>query len=150
MRYEMIAPENLRACWTRVKLGLERILAVSTETWLPEDVYVHLRMKLAQLYLAYNGDEYRGFIVTESKRDNFTNEPYLNVWLLYGEPRTGDHFAEVGMFVDETIGFIDELARGAGITLIRMSGREGWKRFLRGNFKPIRVCYERQLQGVQS
>jgi hypothetical protein len=141
----MIAPENLRSCWTRVKAGLERILQVSHETWIPEDVYAHLRTKLAQLYLAHDGDEYRGFIVVETKRDNFTNELYLNVWLLYGEPHGGEHFAEVGAFVDETIGFIDNLARSSGLRLVRMSGREGWKRFLRGNFKPVRVCYERQL-----
>jgi hypothetical protein len=145
----MIAPENIRDCWTRVKAGLERVLEVSSETWIPEDIYVHLRMKLATLYLAFDGDVYRGFFVTEVKRDPFTNEPYINIWILHGEPTKGEHFADVGAFVEETLGFIDGLASGNGYRLIRMSGREGWKRYLRGHFKPTRICYERQLRGVQ-
>jgi hypothetical protein len=146
MRYEMIAPENLRACWTRVKAGLERVLQVGSETWIPEDIYTYLRTKMAFLYLAWDGDEYRGFMVIESKRDVFTNQPFLHVWVLFGEPRSGlDHFAAVEQFVGETVEFIDGLAQAAGTSTVRMSGREGWKRFLRGKFKPVRVCYERQL-----
>jgi hypothetical protein len=141
----MIAPENLRSVWPRVKVGLERVLQVCPDTWLPEDIYCHLRTKLATLYTAHDGDQYRGFFVLEFKRDTFTNESLLNIWCLFGEPTNGEHFADISMFLVDTIEFVESLAKPLGIRLIRMSGRKGWERFLRGVFVPLRVCYERRL-----
>ena len=145
MRFEYVAPENIRTHWPRVEAGLERILVTSNETWIAADIYCHIKIKAAQLYLAFDGDEYRGFFLFEIKPDVFTNALYLNIWALHGEPKGEGHFADVGQFVGETVEFIERLARTAGAKEIRMSGRRGWERFLHGMFEPIRVSFVRKL-----
>jgi hypothetical protein len=147
MTFDLIAPEQIRAVWPRVKAGLERVLQVCTETWIAEDIFAHLRTKLANLYVCHEGNTYLGFFIIEAnKRDPFTNELFMNVWIVYAEPQNGgEHFADVARLVEDSIGFLDGLAQKAGIKVIRMSGRRGWERFLSGVFQPIRVCYERTL-----
>jgi hypothetical protein len=79
------------------------------------------------------------------KRDHFDNSPFLNAWVVYAEPTNGENFADVAPFIQETITFLDDVARRSGASTIRMSGRRGWERYLGELFTPIRVCYERRL-----
>lgn len=148
MRFDLIPPDSLHAAWPRVKAGLLRVLEVSPERWLPEDVFTHLRLNRAQLYAGWDGERYAGFFVTENKKDIFTNEPYLSVWCLYGEPTQGEHFADARQFVSETMAFIDGLARNVGAKWIAMDGRSGWARYLKDWFEPVKVRYERKVSYV--
>lgn len=148
MKFDLIAPDNLHAVWDRVRDGLDRVRDVSPERWLPEDIFTHLRIGRAQLYAGFSDIAYLGFFIIESKRDPFTNEAYLNVWVLYAEPTTGDHFAGVEPFVRETMEFIDGLARKAGAQWIAMEGRMGWQRFLKEWFTPVKVKMERKVPHV--
>jgi hypothetical protein len=145
VRFELIRQDNLRESWPAVKRGLERVLTIGKEYWLTEDVYAHLRMNLATLYLGFADDRYLGFFIAETKREPYTNESYVNVWILFAEPQNGENHAGVAEFVQETIAYIDEIARKLGVTRIRMSGREGWKRFLKGYFEPVKTEFERVL-----
>lgn len=145
MRFLYVEPENLREHWPKVRVGLERILVTSPERWIPEDIHTHIKIKAAQLYLGFDGETYRGFLLTESKRDVFTNAPYVNVWCVYAEPINDGHFADVEPLSAETIQFLDGLAKQIGAKEIRMSGRKGWERFLAGQFTVTRVCYERKV-----
>ena len=96
--------------------------------------------------MGYDGERYAGFIVTEARRDTYSNEPYLNVWVLYAEPQDGkEHFAGVDPFIAETFAYLDELARTSGALWISASGREGWTKLLADYLRPVMVCYERKL-----
>jgi len=143
MRYELIAPANLHSAWTDVLRGLKRILEKSPERWLPEDVYAHIKIGLAKLYLAFD-PHYRGFFIVEVKHDMFTNEKYLGVWCLYAEPQLGNR-ADVAQFVPETIGYLDAMARANECTRIQCEGRPGWSEYLKGYFRVSKVKYERAI-----
>ena len=145
MRFDLIPPDNLHSVWPYVKRGLERVREVSGERWLPEDVYTHIRLARAQLFLGYDGDHCRGFFITQNLKDAYTNEPYLNVWVLWAEPTTGDNFAGVGAFVGETMDYLDAYARSTKAQTIRMYGRRGWERYLKDYFLPVKVEFERKV-----
>lgn len=148
MKFDLIPPDSLHGAWPLVRAGLARVLEVSPERWLPEDVYAHLRINRAQLYFGWDGERYAGFLITENKKCPFSNEPYMNVWALYGEPTQGEHFADARQFVGETMGFIDGLARNVGAKWIAMDGRKAWERYLREWFEPVKVKYERKVDYV--
>ena len=144
MRYELVQPANLHSAWPDVLLGIDRIHEKSSERWLAEDVYCHIRTGAAQLFRCYDGDVYRGFILTETKRESFTNEATLHVWLIYGEPQYGN-FADAAPFVTESVNFLDSVARANKATLMTFDGRFGWREMLKGWFKPVKVRYERRV-----
>lgn len=146
MRFDLIPPDSLHSVWPYVKRGLERVREAVAERWLPEDIFTHIKIGRAQLFLGYDGDHCRGFFVTQTLKDNFTNETYLLVWILWAEPTTGDHFAGVGAFVGETMNYIDALARANKATSIRMHGRRGWERYLKDYFMPVKVEFERKVE----
>jgi hypothetical protein len=141
----MVAPANLHAHWPFIKAGLERTREVCAERWLPEDVFTHLRIGKAQCYLGFDGLHCRGFFVVEGQVEQFTNEPFLAVWILYAVPTNGEHFAAVGPFMDETMAFIDGLAKQGGAKWIAMEGRKGWERYLGDLFRPTKTKFERMV-----
>lgn len=147
MKFDLIPPELLQACWPQVRAGLERIKDVGKAVrWIPEDVFTHIKLGRAQLRLGYDGERYAGFLVTEMRRDVFTNEPYLNVWCLYAEPQEGkEHFAGIDPFIAETFAYLDRVGREAGALWLRAEGREGWTKVLAGIMEPVMVVYERKL-----
>lgn len=145
MRFDLISPDNLHSVWPYVKRGLLRLLEVSSERWLPEDVFTHLKIARAQLFLAYDGDHCRGFFITQTLKDNFTNETYLLVWVTWAEPTVGEHYAGVGAFVTDVLEYLDNLARAVKAGSIRMYGRKGWERYLSGAFTPVKVEFERKV-----
>lgn len=148
MRFDLIPPDALHSVWPYVKRGLERVREVSPERWLPEDLYAHLRIGRAHLYTGWHEERYLGFFITENKRDPFTNDAFVNVWVLFAEPQQGEHFADVGQFIKDTIAFIDTIALNAGAKWIAMDGRTGWQRMLKGYFEPVKVKYERMVEYV--
>ena len=148
MRFELIMPEALHSVWPYVKVGLERVREVTPERWLAEDIFAHIRIGRAQLYLGYDGTQCRGFFITENKRELFSNVPYLNVWVLWAEPTIGEHCAQVDGFIAETIAFIDACAKKVGAQWISWEGRWGWAKYLKDYFKPIKVRYEREVSYV--
>jgi hypothetical protein len=145
MRFELITPEGLHGVWDYVKTGLARIQEASPERWRAEDVYAQCRYKLAHLYLGYDGDHCRGFFIVQVLKQPFSSEPYLNVWVLYGEPTRGEHCAEVTPFQDETIAFLDNCAKHHGAKWIEFRGRWGWSRYAKQFFKAKQVIYEREV-----
>ena len=144
MKFELIPVEALHKHWPVIKIGCERVREFGGVPWIPEDIYAHLRFKMAAAYFGTDDDgKYRGFFVTETKRIPHSGEMSLHVWVLHAEAVKGDHFADVKCFMDETIDFLDECARHAKATLITQDGRHGWSRFLGDTFKPTLVRFER-------
>ena len=143
MKYEPIDPAILHAYWPKVRPGLERIKEKGCVHWIPEDVYAHLRFKLATLYIA--SGERDGFFVLERNNCSFSGGLVVNVWALYAEPRVGEHFADVSEFVGNAVSFIDGVAKGLGAKRVTCDGRGGWEKVLKDYFRPTLVHYERSL-----
>jgi hypothetical protein len=144
----LILPDNLHAHWAAVRRGLERVLEVGKGAvhWLPEDIYANLRLNRAQLFEGFDGDQYRGFFITETKREPYSNSTYLNVWVIYAPPEDGkDHFAGIAQFMPETIAFLDGLCQKVGAKWIELDGRRGWERFMKDYFEPVKVSFERKM-----
>lgn len=147
MRYELVPSEALHAVWDYVRPGLERVRQFGAVSWWPEDIYAHVRFQRAALHIAFDGDERRGFFVTEARRTPHNNEPSLHVWVIWAEPTEGAHFAGAKVFVPETIAWLDQLTAQVGAKLWTIEGRKGWERFLDGVLVPTLVKYERRLGG---
>ncbi len=147
MRYELIPPENLHAVWPEIKPGIERVKEVSSVPWVPEDIFAHIRFKFAALTYAYSDSgKRRGFFVTEVKRIPHSGEVNFHIWVLYADPVDGsDHFADTRGLMNETLDYLDTLARNANATVMSFDGRWGWTRFLGSAFTPTSVRMERKV-----
>lgn len=136
MRIDFVAPERINgSLWGRVRKGLEAIIAICEEEWLPEDVYLALKTGRASLY-EFPG----GFFVVEIMQSPFNTKRRLNVWCLFTAPMTGDEFREV--LVSE----LERIGAQHGCCGVRfVSPRLGWGRKLKGQFQEVGVIYERKI-----
>ena len=137
MIFEPISCNSLHACWPVVRKGLERILAKSKVGWIPEDVYAALRNGKAMLVFGREGPHVVGFFIVEQVAEPFDiTKQYLNVWCLE---------AEEGAlrFKEEAFAEIDRIAKVQGLSTVRMRGRLGWLKRLKGYMTPVGVEFER-------
>lgn len=136
MRIDFIPPEKIHGwVWEQVKNGLEKIIAICEEEWLPEDVYVSLKMGRASLY-TFPG----GFFVVELHTSSFNGSRRLNVWCLFTQPMVGDEHEAV------LIAEFERIAAQHGCVAVRfVSPRMGWGRKLKGQFEEVGVIYERKI-----
>lgn len=123
-----IAPENIASVWPWVRPGIQKIIDKTHETFLPEDVYIHLKNKTAHLYVVDDA----GFVVFELLLDK-DNSRTLHIWLIWGK------YKEIYLSVFDEI---DKLAKHVGAKRIRwISPRKGWARVA----KLSRYVYEREV-----
>ena len=122
-----VPKEGLNRVWEFYRQGILQIMSFGGVSFIPEDVYLHIKTDKAHLYRV--GDE--GFFVVERCVDVFSDEPYMNVWLMWFKPGYGK---EVG---PEVLAHLDQLKHALGCHYITFSTmREGWTRILAPFFKP--------------
>lgn len=135
MRFEPVATHDVTHAWDLVRPGIERIIRVCKEEFRPEDVYAALKANRAVLYIFRNGSVPVGFAVLE-----VIDGQKLNAWLLHLVNRTDD-------VREDLCAFLDDCAKRANCRVVRfMSPRQGWERFLQGEFKQKAVIYEREVK----
>lgn len=78
MNFVFIAPQDLHTVWPKVKLGLHIIRKKTDQKWIPEDVYASLKAGTSQLFMIDDG-----FLILQSLKDEWTNEPYLHIWAAF-------------------------------------------------------------------
>lgn len=123
-----VPPQELHSAWPRIKKGVEELAGMAGNWW-PEDVYSSLKSSESQLYVCEPG-----FVVITPKRDGYTNEVSLHVWLAWAEA----HGASV-----ECIPQIETMARNLGAGKITLhSPRRG---FEKTGWNPVMIHYERKL-----
>ncbi len=110
----LIVPEQLHTVWAWVEPGLAAIKRKRNESWVPADVYTHLRCKTA--FLLVVGDTHSFVIYQVFPGDDFRG--VLQIWCAQG---TLEHERQI---YDE----LDALARRLGVARIRAGGRAGWGR----------------------
>lgn len=121
--------------WQFYRKGIEQIISFGGVSFLPEDVYHHLRSDKAFLYRV--GDV--GFFVLERCKDPTAWDHYLNVWLMWFQPGSGLPYKQ------EILTFLDGAKEHFGCSSIRMgTAREGWIRLLDGDFKQVLIILERK------
>lgn len=121
-RLERIEPDHrLVPVWEFVRLGIEEVMARSRGLYphRPEDVYMMLRLRKADLYMAYVDGDLKGFGILQIINDPFGNRPpYLLSWIGY----SASHDAVVGYFKE-----LEAIALAHKIREIRhYSTRKGW------------------------
>lgn len=102
----LVNPDNLAEVWSEVRKGLVSILAKTHEPWLPEDVYLEIKQRIAVLYVRTGG-----FIVLKA------DGQALDIWCAYNE--AGDF--------ESGFDWLKEHARQHGFKRLTMSSpRKGW------------------------
>jgi hypothetical protein len=117
VKFQYINPADLHSVWFQVRSGLEVVLEKSFETWIPEDVYCSIKTNNAQLFM-FDG----GFMVVQSIKDQWTNEPSLHIWITYHETN-----ADVNL-VNEFSSNLRQLANNAGINKITFGSKRRWEK----------------------
>jgi hypothetical protein len=121
--------------WDWVRNGLEVVRRTRPAcTWLPEDVYHELMTGAAHLYVIGSED---GFIVV--KRCVTTYERVLFVWAIWGAPGT------LVRHKDKIMAGIDDLARSAGLSVIRMDTTRDSAWAASKLFVPVSTIFEREV-----
>lgn len=130
-----VAPDGLGAVWPRLRAPLATIEA--PDGWLPEDVYVTLKMGGATLYLIVIDDKEVGFLILRNVKD--FDGARLHIWLLYANSDV-DVMAE---FSDQ----LDEIARGINASTITFgTTRRGWEKVApRYHFSVRETIYQRKV-----
>lgn len=121
-----IPKEGLSRDWVFYRKGIEEIISFGGVRFIPEDVYHRIQMKAALLYRIDDA----GFFVVERCLEACSDEPYLNVWLMWFKPGQGLPHKQ------ELIDYLREIAKHEGCLWIRFgTTREAWVHLLDGDFK---------------
>lgn len=76
--FRAIGPHEIPDVWEFTEPGLQKIIERCKATWTIRDIRRHLRSGRATLFVR---DE--GFVVLERCTESISQEPYLNVWLMW-------------------------------------------------------------------
>jgi hypothetical protein len=133
---EYVPPEGLSRNWDFYKAGIEDIISFGAVRFRPEDVYARIYTKQAFLYRVGN----EGFFVVEKCLEHCTDEPFMNVWLMWFKPGHGLPHK------NELLDYLDRMAESAGCLWIRFgTTREAWVKLLDGHFKKHLTILQREI-----
>jgi hypothetical protein len=129
-----VPPEGLNKQWQFYRDGILEIISHGGVSFIPEDVYHHLKTGRAMLYRV----DFSGFFVVERCQETASGDYFLNVWLMYFLPGKG-----IG-YKAEIIEFLDRLKAHLHCEWIDFgTTREAWVHLLDGDFKKHMVTLRR-------
>jgi len=138
IKFSKIHVDDLQFVYEDIEEKLRYIIKKSNSDWLPADVYVGLKTKQADLYIAYEGDENIGFIITEN-HPNIGGGPTLFVLAAYQDPKydQSKHGYEL----------LDRLAEELKADNIEFeTSRSGWQKVApKHGFKLVSYTYRKDL-----
>lgn len=111
MDKQYIQPNELRAWWSWVRVGLEKVKTKSTEPWIPEDVYADCFEKRSMLWVFLEESRPVGFVVLQPFNDT------LHIWCAYADSHghlmaAWDIIQEIGIAGNATALTFDSNRRG--------------------------------------
>ena len=116
MEFRYIKPDDIRAWWSSLRPGLDKIKTKSPENWIVEDVYVDLFNGKSMIWVCIDNDRYAGFFVLQPM--GLT----MHVWAGY----TLENNQQI---VENGLKYIKILASQANAKFITFSShRSGWQR----------------------
>jgi hypothetical protein len=131
-----IPPENLKP-FGFYENGITEIIAKAHGriSFTPRDIYRHLRQGRAFLYRV--GDV--GFFVCEKCIESISQEPYMNVWLMWFQPGEGVKVK------DEVLAYLDAMSEAGGCEWIDFgTTRNAWVELLKGDFEEHMITLRRK------
>jgi hypothetical protein len=133
----VVAPQEVRAAWTQVRGGIEKVIEKCEDRFLPEDVYVALQQGTSVLMVGYVASYYVGFVVVTPTIG--WDGPELHLWLAYNRGKRD---------VCET--FMPQIVAHAKrhncVSLTGMSDRKGWeKRATQLGWRATMTKYEMEI-----
>jgi len=132
MRY--IPPAELPHVWEAVERGLNRILELCPDYWIPRDVKRHLYQGRCFLYFSD-----QGFFIVERCNEIFSGSPFLNVWVMYFQPGEGEKLKH------QIIEQLDALKAQTFSEWIQFtSPRKAWGRAMDGLFEEYATIWRRK------
>ena len=130
-----ITIEDIGFEWDRVRAGLVEVKRMTTDDWLPEDVYMCLKTGNASLYVGEDDEgDYLGFIVL--RLVNTFHARKVEIWAAHSATKT----PLMRTFWPQ----IQAVAKQSGASLIGFSSaRDEWQAGAkRLGFKPVQMNYE--------
>lgn len=130
-----ITIEDIGIEWDRVRAGLVEVKRMTTDDWLPEDVYMCLKTGNASLYVGEDKDgDYLGFIVLRLVSTFHAKK--VEIWAA--------HSATKQPLMRTFWPQIQAVAKDAGASLISFSSaRDEWQAGAkRLGFKPTQMTYD--------
>ncbi len=98
--FRAIPPDEVLNLWAEVSPGLATIRRRCKAPWTVEQIRGHLLQARASLFV-----HEKGFVIVEKCVEQWTQEPYLNAWLMWFEP------GEAMKRRDELVAWLDEMQR---------------------------------------
>jgi hypothetical protein len=109
--------------WPLIRPGVEKVIKKTSPSFLPEDVYMHIKQDLAWLIIAFTKEDkkFAGFvIVSRAEKDPFSGREDLLLWIAYSEKAGA---------VESTLKKVEVLGKSLGFNyVIFHSSRKGWVR----------------------
>ena len=121
--------------WPRIEASLNRVIEKTGERWTPSYVLKQIQEGKAGLFRFHEDGKHIAYLLCE-RLEGY--EVTLNLWVLEGDGLSRAR-------IREGVRLIDGLAKAVGASAVKLTGRGGWERALRGYFKPVATVYERRL-----
>lgn len=136
--FDAIPPEKIKAAYNIIEKDLQKVISKSYSDWIPADVYSSLRNKNSELVVAYEEENYAGFLVL-SILNEFGGEKKLFVWVAYANPEYN--------IAEETFDFLSRAAKNSNLVAIEFdSSRSGWMRVAKQQgYKAISTTYRKEV-----
>ena len=141
LRFILEDAASIDQWWSsHIKPEIEKIIARAPDVcdFIPEEIYVFLRRKIAFLYIGFLDGKYSGFGILQIRERTFSKERYLLSWI-----GAGLNTEAVDLYFAE----LENIARRAKLTTIRHeSARMGWQRRLPGpGWRTVAYVQEKRL-----
>ena len=138
VKFSKIHVDDLQFVYEEIEEKLRYIVKKSNSDWLPADVYVGLKTKQADLYIAYEGDKNVGFIVT-STQQNHGGGPTLFIWAAWQDPKCN--------YTKNGFNLLDKLAEELQADNIEFqTSRKGWEKTApKFGYKLVSYVYRKDM-----
>lgn len=135
--------DNPAEVWPELENGLAKIREKTNVPvfWQPFDVLLMLLKNAAQAFIIEENGRRAGFFVIRKMVEEFTQKPYLLLWLIHKEPwATWD-------LLNDVWAFLVKEGKHQGVHMIMgLSSREGWKKPVeKAGGKPWMTIYFKEI-----
>lgn len=132
----IVASDDIGREWDRVRIGLVEVKKATSDEWLPEDIYMALKMGSASLYIGEIEGKYAGFVVLRLINDFHSKN--VEIWAAYSATKQ----PLMKLFWPE----IQKIGKQVGASRIRFTAARGWDAGAKMlGFIPKQTMYEFNL-----
>ena len=136
IQFRPIPPADVEAIWGFVRPGLEQIIRRTGEKWSPSHIVQALHENRAALFVCDDG-----FVVLQRLVEDWTSEPYINVWAMWFMPGRARKKRK------ELVAWLDDTSTKFGCRIWKFgSPRMGWSAMEDNEMEIERVIWRRKTK----